>query len=44
MMDEEGMVDELGVGSFRDAFADLFFPASLPYKQGRNIFYYSLFN
>lgn len=26
MMDEEGMVDELGVGSFRDAFADLFFP------------------
>jgi hypothetical protein len=26
MMDEEGMVDELGVGAFRDAFADLFFP------------------
>lgn len=26
MMDEEGMVDELGVGSFRDAFADIFFP------------------
>jgi hypothetical protein len=26
MMDEEGMVDELGVGAFRDAFADIFFP------------------
>ncbi len=26
MMDEEGMVDELGVGIFRDAFADIFFP------------------
>jgi len=26
MMDEEGMVDELGVGSFRDAFADILFP------------------
>jgi hypothetical protein len=26
MMDEEGVVDELGVGSFRDAFADIFFP------------------
>src|SRR5580765_4172151 len=25
MMDEEGMVDELGVGAFRDAFADIFF-------------------
>lgn len=26
MMDEEGMVDELGVGSFRNAFADILFP------------------
>ncbi len=26
MMDEEGVVDELGVGAFRDAFADIFFP------------------
>lgn len=26
MMDEEGIVDELGVGAFRDAFADIFFP------------------
>lgn len=26
MLDEEGMVDELGVGAFRDAFADSFFP------------------
>lgn len=26
MMEEEGMIDELGVGVFRDAFADLFFP------------------
>jgi hypothetical protein len=28
MMDEEGMVDELGVGAFRDAFADIFFPGT----------------
>lgn len=26
MMDEEGMVDEIGVGVFRDAFAEIFFP------------------
>lgn len=26
LMDEEGMVDELGIGAFRDAFADIFFP------------------
>lgn len=26
MMDNEGVVDELGVGAFRDAFADIFFP------------------
>jgi hypothetical protein len=28
MIEEEGMVDELGVGAFRDAFADIFFPGT----------------
>lgn len=26
MIDEDGIVDELGIGAFRDAFADIFYP------------------
>jgi hypothetical protein len=39
LMDEEGMVDELGIGAFRGAFADIFFPGISTIQRSAKYFF-----